>query len=403
MRPHFALGAMVVAGVSVVGCGADDEVPPRFETTQALGEALFRDPQLSLDGTQSCATCHDPSHAFVDVRVEAEGVRRAVSLGDDGVSLGDRNAPSVAYAALGTALQVGRRERLNSQSSAYEGRLGGFFWDGRAVDLADQAGGPPLNPLEMGMPNPESVVARVFANPDYVDAFTWHYGEAVFDDDDRAYTAMTEAIADYERSPSVSSFDSRYDRSLEDPLNDALSLKEGLGKALFFSETDTNCATCHQVALNSNRSELFAAGEFHNIGVPVNTAVRDANGLGRAHVDHGLMRMTRDPDDDGKFKTPTLRNVAVTGPYMHNGAFADLRTVVLFYDHHFTASTHPINPETNARWAEPEVPATVNLEALREGGALDDFQIDALVCFLRTLTDARYEHLMPPDELGCAD
>lgn len=395
MKP---LLAMVGACVVLVGCAEEE---PVFESQASLGEALFNDTRLSLNATQACATCHAPDHAFVDVR--AAGGFRAVSLGDDGVSLGDRNAPTVTYAAFGRSFQVGRRERLNSQASAYEGHLGGMFFDGRAIDLEAQAMGPPLNPLEMAMPSEAAVVARILEDDDYVGSLEAHFGDHVFDDDARAFRAIAEAIAAFERSDALSPFDSRYDRFLADPISNPLSLKEGLGKSLFFSQTDTNCATCHQIALNSSRDEVFTSGEFHNIGVPINVDVRVANGLGVDHIDHGLMEVTGDAADDGKFKVPTLRNVAVTGPYMHNGVFSDLRTVVLFYDQHFEASTHPNNPETGQPWAEPEVPATLNREELTQGGALEDYQIDALVCFMRTLTDARYESLMPADELGCAD
>lgn len=393
----------IVLPLILIACGGEEpEAPLRFADEAALGRALFLDPRLSALGTQSCATCHAPDEGFVDPRPAPEGTT-AVSVGDDGVSLGDRNAPTVAYAAYGLDAQRGRRERFNSQRSVYEGFLGGQFLDGRAADLEEQAGGPPLNPIEMGMPDEASVVARLRTDPDYVGAFEAFFGEGVFDDDLIAYRAMTEAIATFERTDEVSPFDSRYDRFLEDPAANPLSFKESLGRSLFFSETDTNCATCHQARLNSSREEIFATGEYHNVGVPVNESARAANGLGPDFVDHGLMEVTGEPADDGKFKVPTLRNVAVTGPYMHNGVFQDLRTVILFYDQHFTTSTRDINPETGEPWAPPEVEATVNLEELRDGGPLDDAQIEALECFLRTLTDARYEALVVEDGLRCAD
>ena len=121
-----------------------------------FGRALFFDPNLSLNRTQSCATCHDPARAFVDSR--DNGVGGAVSLGDDGRSLGDRNAPSLTYAALTPPLR-------RNADGVYEG---GLFHDGRARDLADQAGQPILNPLEMNMPDAAAVAARVSENPAYV-------------------------------------------------------------------------------------------------------------------------------------------------------------------------------------------------------------------------------------------
>jgi cytochrome c peroxidase len=106
----------------------------------------------------------------------------------------------------------------------------------------------------------------------------------------------------------------------------------------------------------------------------------------------------RDPKQAGKFKTPTLRNVAVTGPYMHNGVFEDLRTVVLFYNRYNTvAQARQINPETGKPWRDPEVPVNLSVTELTHGPALDDKRIDALVAFLETLTDARYEPLLAED------
>jgi cytochrome c peroxidase len=114
-------------------------------------------------------------------------------------------------------------------------------------------------------------------------------------------------------------------------------------------------------------------------------------------VDEGLggNPAVDDPAQRHKFRTPTLRNVAVTGPYMHNGVFADLRTVVLFYNTYNTRSeARKINPETGAAFGSPMVPETISLEELEQGPALDDQRIDALVAFLETLTDARYEPML---------
>ena len=102
-----------------------------------------------------------------------------------------------------------------------------------------------------------------------------------------------------------------------------------------------------------------------------------------------------EPSEAGKFKVPTLRNVAVTGPYMHNGIFSDLRTAVLFYNRYNSKDpTAQINPETDLEWGETEFLKTISTTELTHGPALDDKRIDALVAFLKTLTDARYEHLL---------
>jgi cytochrome c peroxidase len=131
--------------------------------------------------------------------------------------------------------------------------------------------------------------------------------------------------------------------------------------------------------------------------VPKNTALRALNGKPADFVDQGLLENPAidDPTQAGRFKVPTLRNVAVTGPYMHNGVFNDLRTVVLFYNQYNSRSAKSkINPETGQAWGDPEVPDNLSLKELRTGPALDRKRIDALVAFMKTLTDRRYEHLL---------
>ncbi|MDD9942639.1 MAG: c-type cytochrome [Myxococcales bacterium] len=386
--------------------GAPDAATPM--SLEALGEALFFDRNLSRHRTQACSTCHDPERAFIDPRTNDSGLISAVSRGDDGVSLGDRNAPTVTYAALTIpiALGVDTRARHNKQSKhrTYEGPLGGLFLDGRAEGLAGQALGPPLNPLEMGMPDEAAVVARVEDNTAYVAALVAHFGDDVFDEPETAYGAIGEAIAAFERTERFAPFDSKYDRSL---VGDAtLSFKELTGKSVFFSEF-ANCAICHQLHQNGDPvrklRETFTGYEYHNIGVPENRAVRAQNGV--TEPDLGLANNAgfNDPEHRGKFKVPTLRNVAVTEPYMHNGVFRDLRTAVLFYEHFVDPEAHPVNPETDRPWLEPEFPETVSTELLQVGNGLTEAEVDALVCFLRTLTDRRYEHLIADKGITCED
>ncbi len=379
--------------------------PPRqvFETPEALGESLFFDTNLSLNRTQACATCHDPDRGFTDGRLDANGDVSAFSLGDDGFSFGGRNAPTAAYAAFTPDFQFGSQSRFNSQQPDYVGFIGGQFLDGRAVDLKAQAKGPPIAAKEMGMPDAAAVVERLLEDPSYEASFQALYGESIFDDVDAAYDAMGDAIAAYERTEVFSTFTSKYDKSLTGDYIYAPDTPAALGRALFFSQQFTNCATCHQLRPNSNRNEVFTNFGYHNIGVPVNETARIAANIPLDAPDEGLFGHpdVDDPAERGKFKVPTLRNVAVTSPYMHNGVFRRLDTVIRFYDQFLTASENTINPETGAPWREPPIPETVALTELRDGRLLEDFEIDALVCFLRTLTDERYEALIPEDGLVC--
>ncbi len=342
-----------------------------------LGEALFFDVNLSKNRTQSCATCHDPARAFTDPRPGPKG--GAVSLGDEGHSYGGRNVPSVAYAAFSPPF--GR-----TTAGDY---VGGQFWDGRADTLEAQAGQPILNPVEMAMPDKASIAARLREKPEYVAAFQEVFGPNVFRTPATAFAALGKALAAYERSPAVSPFDSKYDRFLKGEYQ--MTPQEELGRVLFFSNQFTNCRQCHQSGGPDAATETFSNYHFHNIGVPRNPVV------GNTEPDHGLRdrKGIRDARQDGRFRVPGLRNVAVTAPYMHNGVFSDLRTVILFYNKYNShAEARQINPETGQPWAPPEVRGTLSQTELHASPALDDRRIDALVAFLKTLTDKRYEPLL---------
>lgn len=367
--------ALLVAGMTLAAPG-DPVESPVPDTLEALGEQLFFDVNLSQNRTQSCSTCHNPDFGFADPRGMA-------SPGDDGVSLGDRNAPTATYAAMSPPFH-------EKEPGVY---VGGQFLDGRASTLADQAGGPPVNPSEMGMPDPASVVARLRENPSYVAAFDALFEPGILKDETKGYLAMTQAIEAYEKTPEFMPFDSKYDRFLRGEAE--LTKQEDLGRLLFFSQQFTNCNQCHQLSKSAiDPQETFTNYQYFNIGVPENTELRGMNGVAAGTVDEGLLAHPdiTDPAQRGKFKTPSLRNVAVTGPYMHNGVFQDLRTVILFYNQYNTKSDkRKINPETGQPFGPAPVPETLAMDKLTDGPALDDQRVDAIVAFLKTLTDARYE------------
>ena len=381
--PLTSISAVLfVFGATVTPAQSTDAIV--FNSAEELGQALFFDVNLSKNRTQSCATCHDPAHGFVDARETAAG--KAFSLGDDGHSLGDRNAPTAAYAMFSP--------KFHKTDEGYY--IGGQFLDGREPDLAGQAGGPPLNPIEMGMPDKASVVARLQENPEYVAALQVYFGADIFEQTGAAYGAIPQSIAAYEMTEEFAPFDSKYDRYLRGEY--VMTPEEELGRLLFFSEQFTNCNLCHQRHTSPiAERETFSDYRYYNIGVPTNVAGRAHNGVPVETVDHALMGnpAVGDVAEDGKFRTPTLRNIAVTGPYMHNSVFTDLRTVILFYNkYNSKAAARQINLETGKPWADPEVTTTLAVKELTHGPALDDRRIDALVAFLKTLTDERYEDLL---------
>lgn len=351
------------------------------KTKEALGQRLFFDPILSLSKTQSCSSCHDPSAAFIDKR--NNNSHGAGSSGHDGKFIGDRNTPTAAYANQTPKFHINNKGEY----------VGGMFWDGREADLKEQAGGPPLNPIEMAMPDKNTIVNRLKEDPDYHESFIELFGNQIFKSADATYEAVKESIAAFETTDFFSPFDSKYDRYLSGDYR--LNEQEELGMTLFFSEQFTNCNECH--LLNKRpltTKETFSDYRYHNIGVPKNTLLRTVNNSMPDYVDSGLLNnpAISDIKQKGKFKTPTLRNIAITGPYMHNGIFQDLKTVIIFYNQYNSKNPqNKINPETGQLWEKPEVPENLALEELKKGTALDDKRINALVAFLKLLTDKRYE------------
>ncbi len=388
------ISSVVVASIIFSGCGDSDDIQKEPSVTkEALGKQLFLDNNLSNTRSMACATCHDPEHAFVDARFQNEGdinpVKGALSVGDDGVALGGRNAPTATYAQFSPAFH-------QDEEGTY---IGGQFHDGRSATLTEQAKGPFLDTAEMQMSDASAVVERVKENEEYISSFKTLYGETIFDDVNASYTAVADAIEAFESTPEFAPFDSKYDRFLEG--NYTMTEEEDLGFSLFFSEKNTNCASCHTESgePKEKKHELFTAFDYDNIGVPRNLeAVKAREELGLQEVgtiDLGLGGRSdvNDSAEYGKFKVATLRNIAVTAPYMHNGVFANLKTVIEFYDH-MGAGDRPLNPETNLPWVATDVNATVNHEELEETKELTDEKIDGLIAFLKLLTDKKYEYLL---------
>jgi len=328
-----------------------------------LGEQLFNDTSFSRNRTMSCATCHNPKQAFIDTRFNA--VNGATSLGDDGSSLGDRNSPTIGYASF--------IPRFNANNIRIHG---GLFLDGRATNLTEQAKGPFLNTIEMNMPSEASVIIRLQENQAYITAMQTFYGATIFQNTSNAYNAIADAIATFERSSIFAPFDS--DRDTRN-----LSASALRGETLFRSNR-INCVRCHR----DNGNAIFTDFSYSNLGLPTNSNVRELNGHA---TDLGLSEnpAINNNREDGKFRVPTLRNVAVTAPYMHNGVFSTLKAVVHFYN---TRDVGGINPETGQVWRGAEV--TRNVERNDVGNlGLSDSEEDDIVAFLESLTDAQYKNI----------
>jgi cytochrome c peroxidase len=254
---------------------------PLTRETIALGKKLFFSTILSADGSISCATCHDPTKAFTD------GKRISAGMGG---KTGKRNAPTVINAAY-NKLQ---------------------FWDGRAASLEEQASGPMFSPEEMGH-SMQGVEAKLSADPEIRTLF-----EAAFGPGPVTLDGVTKALASYQRT--LLSGNSPFDRYFFG--GDAAALGESArrGFEVFRDPKRGNCATCHVVEA---KSALFMDHKFHNLGAGL-----DPDG---AIPDAGRIAHTLRDGDQGAFRTPGLRNVALTAPYMHDGSLKTLKEVVDFY------------------------------------------------------------------------
>nr|WP_246317650.1 cytochrome c peroxidase [Hyphomicrobium methylovorum] len=375
------LSASVLASFAI-SAFSQSAVVPNLDALEALGGQLFSDRDLSFSRKQNCVSCHSPQLAFSDPRSLGE-INGAVSRGGDGRSFGDRNAPTLMYIAFTPAFH----------RAAGGAAIGGMFWDGRASTLKDQIRDPLLNPVEMAMPDEESVVQRLREKPEYQEAFASLFGPEVLSDTPRAFAAAEEAMAAFLRTRDFAPFDSKYDRSLRGEV--VLSAAESKGRDIFFA--DGRCSACHMTSESSgSKAELFTNFRYYNLGVPKNDTVRRLNGSKPDRIDHGLLENAAidDPAQSGRFKVPTLRNVAVTGPYMHNGLFQELRTAVLFHQRFSPHNSEAqINPETGRNWDTPEVADNVARAEL-QASPLSSQDVDNLIAFLKSLTDRTYEDLL---------
>ena len=285
-----------------------------IQTKAALGKKLFSEKILSKDSSVSCASCHIPKFAFADTV--------AFSVGIAG-KLTKRNTPSV----------------LNMKNRPY------YFWDGRASSLEEQSLMPVQNPDEMGLPIDEAV-KRLNQSREYKLLFQKIFGQKP--------TAKNLASAFSAFEKTLETVDSKFDDWSNNLKN--LTASEERGRELFVGDK-AKCFDCH-------RMEDFTTDEFKNIGLYNGKELNDA----------GLFNITNKESDKGKFKTPGLRNIAVTAPYMHNGMFKTLEEVVEYY-----------NDPTKF------VPDAINIDdALKKPLNLSEKEKKDLVAFLKTLTDRKY-------------
>ena len=388
----------------------------QLSAEEKLGKQLYNDEDLSLKRNQSCATCHSlrkvksggiklPTPGFVDPENVVFGT--PVSDGSVAGEHGTLNAPSAGYAAFSPFFHWDGNEGLY---------IGGQFWNGRATTLAEQAKQPFLNPQEMAMPNRWAVVDRLREKPRYVNSFKKIYGldlEQIPSDSrwprkrfqphgserfeltppgvNEAFDKIVQAIAAFEKSRFFNRFTSKFDYFLAGETD--LNPVEKLGLELF--EGKALCSGCHvsdaTIAPDGGRfPPIFTDFTYDNIGVP-----RNVNIPGNPEPDAGLGGRDdiaqRDPEGNeiGKHKVMSLRNIAITPPYAHNGVFKTLEEIVHFYNTRDILGNVADNNDPGfgvTGWPVAETTQNVNAEELGNLGLNADEEA-ALVAFLRTLTD----------------
>lgn len=343
----------------------DQEIAMTLSPIEELGRRLFFEESLSTPVGQSCATCHDPATAFSNPDQEIPVSRGAIAG-----RYGSRNDLVASYAAFIPPLHKDEKEDI---------WIGGLFWDGRANTLEEQALMPPLNPLEMAARDKNDIVEKLRVLK-YVALFAEVFGHGAIDDTEKAFNYMGKAIAAFERTQEFNPFSSKYDYYLKEKAQ--LSEQELRGLRLFESEDKGNCAACHSITTAIDGTPpLFTDFTYDNLGVPKNPEnpfymlPKELNPAGFDFVDLGLGVIVKDPKENGKFRVPTLRNIALTAPYMHNGVFKKLFTVVAFY-----------NTRDVAPWAPPEVSENVNKDEMGNL-KLSNQEIEDIVAFMLTLTD----------------
>ncbi|MFO1479368.1 MAG: cytochrome c peroxidase [Turneriella sp.] len=361
MRAAFRYGLIAALALPAGACVQNSKAL-LDEQKAELGRQIFFDTSLSKNSNQSCAGCHSPSAGFSDPSMHASGV----SEGSDTSKFGTRNTPAIGYAMFSPPAH------FDAEAGTM---VGGQFLDHRAASLAEQALKPFLNPVEMANANGDAVVTKIMGRP-YAADFRKVFGDDAFSDKSAAYRMIGEALAEFERGTAFGKFDSKFDAVRRGLAN--FTDEEDRGLALFNGKA--NCAACHPSA---GAAPLFTDFTNDNIGVPKNTEI-PINKLGdpaydASFSDRGLGAILDDTAFDGRFKVPSLRNVAITAPYMHNGFFKNLREVVRFYNSACAAG----NPDN---WDTPEFTGTQNCKELGDLGLSDD-EIDAIVAFLGTLTD----------------
>jgi cytochrome c peroxidase len=335
------------------------------EKTESIqvGMAIFLDTNLSNPKGQACISCHIPQHAFADPQPQSTGAMNN--------RVGTRNAPSLMYAALIPSFAYD--DFFTPEGDEIYAYEGGLFWDGSARDLFEQVQKPFFHANEMNLDDEEQLANRLRQST-YSDDLKKLIGEALWQDDSAVTYHAYLALVTFLRSPIFRPFDSKLDQFLAGD-RDSLDEKERRGMKVYIN--GGKCNDCHPLNAKHWDQPLLSDFGYDNLGVP---------SIGKP--DGGLGAHTGNTDELGQFRSPSLRNVAITAPYMHNGSLKTLREVVEFYNNRDTPKS---------RWKQTDFPETVNRDDMGNL-KLNDQEVDDLIAFLHCFTDRCIENMSDEEQ-----
>ena len=344
----------------VVGCLARaEEVSP-----VVIGRKIFMDTSLSQPVGQGCVSCHDPKAAFADAR--------RVSPGAVNERKGRRNAPTLMYAAL--IPPIAAEDFYDEEGELIYVLEGGLFLDGRAHDQFEQVQMPFFNKDEMNLSGPADLADRI-RKSEYASDFKKLVGGKVWGNDGKLVDQVYHSLVAFLREPMFRPFNARIDDFWKGDVK-ALNDSELRGLALFQSKA--GCAQCHPLGVGTWPEPLLSDFGYDNLGAP---------SLGEK--DPGLGGVSGRKNEMGQFRSPTLRNIALTAPYLHNGSIKTLKEVMEFYN------KRDVEPE---RWGKTDFPETVNHDDMGDL-KLTDQEVDDLVALMHTFTDKNLLEMKEGDEL----
>ena len=329
-----------------------------------IGRKIFMDTSLSQPVGQGCVSCHDPKAAFADAR--------RVSPGAVNERKGRRNAPTLMYAAL--IPPIAAEDFYDEEGELIYVLEGGLFLDGRAHDQFEQVQMPFFNKDEMNLSGPADLADRI-RKSEYASDFKKLVGGKVWGNDGKLVDQVYHSLVAFLREPMFRPFNARIDDFWKGDVK-ALNDSELRGLALFQSKA--GCAQCHPLGVGTWPEPLLSDFGYDNLGAP---------SLGEK--DPGLGGVSGRKNEMGQFRSPTLRNIALTAPYLHNGSIKTLKEVMEFYN------KRDVEPE---RWGKTDFPETVNHDDMGDL-KLTDQEVDDLVALMHTFTDKNLLEMKEGDEL----